>query len=107
MYEPSPMNNSRRYANTLKTFLCCLLFTPVMPWLSLIGMLGLLLQYAVDKYMLLRWNKRPEKPANSNMARFSLRVVKLFAPMSLAVMSFVFLCPSWADKAWKARVVGH
>jgi len=52
--------------------------------------------------LLLRWYSRPTKPANSNMSLFSLRAVKLIAPLALATTSFVFLCPSWSDKteAW-------
>merc|ERR1719336_3032608 len=93
------MNNARRYANVLKMFFCCFFYMPLCPWLSLVGFVGILMQYAADKYLLLRWYRRPDKPANSNMSMFSLRAVKLVAPWGLTVAALVFLCPSMRDKA--------
>lgn len=97
-YAPSAINNPRRYANALKTFICCLFYMPVLPWVPALGCAGLMMQYWVDKYLLLRWYKRPEKPASSNMAMFSLRFIKFVAPVGLSVTFFVFLSPSWNTK---------
>merc|ERR1719265_1728524 len=60
-FEPSEMDNPRRYANAMNSFFCCLFFSPVSPFTPLIGILGLSVQYAMDKYLLLRWYKRPSK----------------------------------------------
>eukprot|EP00933_Yihiella_yeosuensis_P014265 TRINITY_DN12847_c5_g1_i1.p1 TRINITY_DN12847_c5_g1~~TRINITY_DN12847_c5_g1_i1.p1 ORF type:complete len:506 (-),score=82.36 TRINITY_DN12847_c5_g1_i1:246-1763(-) len=94
-FAPSQMNCSRRYATALKTFVCCLLYMPVLPILSLLGFVGLMLQYYMDKYLLLRWHKRPDKPANAFMANFSLRFIKYTAPIALSVAFFSFLTPSY------------
>mmetsp|Transcript_41791 Transcript_41791/g.132131 ORF Transcript_41791/g.132131 Transcript_41791/m.132131 type:complete len:566 (-) Transcript_41791:21-1718(-) len=97
-YRPSAINNPRRYATALKNFIVCLLYTPLLPWLSLVGALGLAVQYCLDKYLLVRWMSRPDRPANSNMSMFALRAVKYVAPLGLAVSAFVFLSPSSQDK---------
>eukprot|EP00928_Gymnodinium_smaydae_P053499 TRINITY_DN37478_c0_g1_i1.p1 TRINITY_DN37478_c0_g1~~TRINITY_DN37478_c0_g1_i1.p1 ORF type:complete len:965 (-),score=235.13 TRINITY_DN37478_c0_g1_i1:2-2896(-) len=97
-FTPSMMRNTRRYAGALKTFFCCLFFSPVLPFVSLIGFLGLLLQYLVDKYMLLRWFKRPPRPPNAAMCQLSTKFVKFCAPLGFSICVFIFLAPSWADK---------
>jgi len=92
------MNAPRRFADALKTTFCCVFFMPLMPVVSGIGLLGIGLQYAVDKYALLRVYRRPERPANSSMALSSMIVLKNVAPLALVIATFVFLTPSWKDK---------
>jgi len=98
-YEPSAMKMSRAYANALKTFVVCVMFSPLLPWVSLFGLVGVTLQYWADKYLLLRWFKRPDRPANAQMAKFSLFFIKCFVPILLSISFFLFLSPSWAKKA--------
>eukprot|EP00929_Paragymnodinium_shiwhaense_P100775 TRINITY_DN63354_c0_g2_i1.p1 TRINITY_DN63354_c0_g2~~TRINITY_DN63354_c0_g2_i1.p1 ORF type:complete len:1126 (+),score=241.03 TRINITY_DN63354_c0_g2_i1:142-3519(+) len=98
-FAPSPMKNSRRYANALKTFICCMFYSPVLPLVSLLGLVGIALQYWVDKYMLLRWHMRPARPANSRMALNYLRFVLYVAPVGLSVAFLLFLVPSFRDKS--------
>ena len=56
------MNMLRRYAQALKVFVCCLLYMPVVPFLSLVGLVGLAAQYWIDKHLLLNWHQRLGKP---------------------------------------------
>lgn len=97
-FAPSEMDSPRRYADALKTTFCCIFFSPVMPFVSFLGFIGMVLQYATDKYGLLRVYKRSAGPMNSCMAMFSMRIIKKFAPLALAIAIFIFLTPSWKDK---------
>jgi len=97
-FEPSELDNARRYAFALTTFIGCVIYTPVSPLFSLMGLIGIVLQYVVDKYMLLRWYKRPAKPSNAQMAMLMTKVTKVFVPFSFALAVFIFLTPSWEEK---------
>lgn len=97
-FAPSPMNETRRYAVAIKVSLCCLLYMPLVPWLSLVGFVGMMLQYWMDKYLLLRWHHRPAKPASHHMAMFMIRFLKYFAPLGVCLSFWVFLTPSWRAK---------
>lgn len=98
-FEPSEISMPRRYANALKTFFSCLIFTPLVPWVSLVGAAALITQYYVDKYLVTKWYKRPTKPQNAAQAMLSLRkVCGTFGPLAVALSYFVFLCPSWDNK---------
>lgn len=97
-FSPSPFNPRRRYANALKLFFCCLFFTPVTPWISFVGFVGLALQYWIDKYLLLRWYQKPERVSNLLMARYSTMMVKAVGPGCLTFSFIIFLMPSWENK---------
>ncbi|CAE8599718.1 unnamed protein product [Polarella glacialis] len=97
-FAPGQMNCSRRYANALKTFICCLWFQPLLPFLSILGFVAIVLQYLIDKHLLLNWYERPNKPANASIANFSVRFIKYVAPIGLAIAVFGFLTPSFANK---------
>ena len=43
--------SARRYASAIKTFVCCLLYQPVFPLISLVGIVGLAAQYWIDKHL--------------------------------------------------------
>merc|ERR1740121_471870 len=98
-FGPEEMDPARRYSHALKTIFCCLIFTPVFPLASFLAFCSLFLQYWADKYMFLRRYKRPDKPLNSSMGVFSLRFMKYLAPTTFSVCVFIFLTPSWRDKA--------
>jgi hypothetical protein len=98
LYENSEMDFPRRCANALNTFFCCFFFSPIFPVASLIGIAGLVLQYWIDKYLLLRWYKRPARPYNARLAQFSLRMVKFLAPTGFTLAFWFFLTPTWKDK---------
>jgi len=57
-FEPDESDNAERFASAINSFLVCLIFTPVIPWLPLLGLLGLFVQYRIDMFFLLRWQKK-------------------------------------------------
>jgi len=98
-FEPSEINNPRRYANALNTFIVCLWYSPVLPFTCLIGIAGMFMQYWMDKYLLLRWYKRPKRPYNAYLAQFSLRMIKYTGPIGFTICFYFFLTPSWATRS--------
>eukprot|EP00931_Biecheleriopsis_adriatica_P074385 TRINITY_DN48456_c0_g1_i1.p1 TRINITY_DN48456_c0_g1~~TRINITY_DN48456_c0_g1_i1.p1 ORF type:complete len:1208 (+),score=281.31 TRINITY_DN48456_c0_g1_i1:59-3682(+) len=97
-WSPSPLKTTKRYATSMKTFICCLLYQPVLPMLGLLGFLALFAQYWVDKWMMVNWNSRPPKPQNADMAHFFTIFVKCIAPIGLPLAVFVFITPSYGEK---------
>mmetsp|Transcript_74252 Transcript_74252/g.192905 ORF Transcript_74252/g.192905 Transcript_74252/m.192905 type:complete len:1125 (-) Transcript_74252:15-3389(-) len=98
-FAPEEMDRPRRLADVLKTTVVCLFFSPMIPWIPLVGVLGCFMQYWVDKYMLLRKYMRSDKPANRSMALFSMRFLKLVLPLLFSTATWLFLTPSFEDKA--------
>eukprot|EP00930_Biecheleria_cincta_P045881 TRINITY_DN31610_c0_g1_i2.p1 TRINITY_DN31610_c0_g1~~TRINITY_DN31610_c0_g1_i2.p1 ORF type:complete len:1219 (-),score=238.63 TRINITY_DN31610_c0_g1_i2:258-3914(-) len=98
-WAPSQLILTKRYASTTKTFLCCMLYQPVSPLFSLLGLVALALQYWVDKRLLLNWYKRPDKPVNADMANYMVMFVKIVAPVGLSVSFYIFLTPTYEDKS--------
>jgi len=47
---------------------------------------------------LLRWHRRPLKPASHHMAMFMIRFLKYVAPLSVSLSFWLFLTPSWRAK---------
>merc|ERR1719329_1108148 len=98
-FEPSMLNNARRYANALKTFVCAAHYMPMFPAIAGFAIIGLILQYKVDKYLITQWFKRPARPQNMMMANFSLDFVKFVVPIGISGMYWIFLTPSWKSKS--------
>eukprot|EP00927_Polykrikos_kofoidii_P034482 TRINITY_DN29257_c0_g1_i1.p1 TRINITY_DN29257_c0_g1~~TRINITY_DN29257_c0_g1_i1.p1 ORF type:complete len:1040 (-),score=127.01 TRINITY_DN29257_c0_g1_i1:52-3078(-) len=96
-FEPSDIEMTKKYAYAVRTFLCCMLYTPMAPLMSLVGLIGLGTQYWVDKYMLLRWHKRPSEPLPASQAENSVLFVRCVLAILLPVSMFVFIQASWDD----------
>jgi len=60
LWEGPVLDLGRRYANTMLFFLLILFYCHLNPVLLLVGMAGILYQYWVEKYMVLRVHKIPE-----------------------------------------------
>ncbi|CAK0847189.1 unnamed protein product, partial [Prorocentrum cordatum] len=99
-FTPSELNTTRRFANALKTFMACVLYMPVSPYVSLVGFFGILAQYWVDKYVLLTWAKRPRRQLSRELPLYSLKVIKYTIPLSFSISTWMFLTPSLKDKSY-------
>mmetsp|Transcript_52582 Transcript_52582/g.118380 ORF Transcript_52582/g.118380 Transcript_52582/m.118380 type:complete len:1132 (-) Transcript_52582:28-3423(-) len=106
VFEPSDIRPPRRYANALKSFISCTCFMPVLPITPLIGVAALCLQYAVDKYLILRCYKRPARPSSAALAKGSLVLLKSTTPLLLGLASFCFLTPSFQEKDRMLQLFG-
>jgi len=96
-FAPSELDSPDRYARALTTFLCCLFYSPLFPAATFIGAAGLAVQYLIDKYILLRWSRRPRYQSELQ-AMWTLWTIKFLAPFSLSFGLFVFLMPSWRNR---------
>jgi len=97
-YEHSEFDGADRYARALNTFFCAMFYSPIWPGAAFLGLIGLCMQYGIDKYMMLRWNKQPSRPLNQFGATRSLRILHYYLPIGFATSFFIFLLPSFADK---------
>ena len=59
IWENPPVDMAQRYANYMKTLMIIFVFAPIFPVGLLIGSISMLLQYWMDKYLLLRRHARP------------------------------------------------
>jgi len=92
-FEPTIMDLPRHYANAEKTYFCCLIYAPLMPLAPLIGLVSLLFQYGNDKWMLLRYCRRPAIAHNAEAAIQALMRTKWVLPWLLPIMMIYFLNP--------------
>eukprot|EP00928_Gymnodinium_smaydae_P079697 TRINITY_DN63555_c0_g1_i1.p1 TRINITY_DN63555_c0_g1~~TRINITY_DN63555_c0_g1_i1.p1 ORF type:complete len:967 (+),score=173.51 TRINITY_DN63555_c0_g1_i1:69-2969(+) len=96
-FEPSTIDNPERYARMLTTFFCSILYVPLFPVAPLLGFVGLSLQYGVDKFLLLRWYKRPHYQ-NATLPLGTLKAIGHVAPQLVGLSSLFFLMPLWRDQ---------
>lgn len=52
---------ANKLANTANLILVCLFYSPLIPGAPLVALFGMIFSYWVDKYLLLRRNRRPEE----------------------------------------------
>eukprot|EP00929_Paragymnodinium_shiwhaense_P028338 TRINITY_DN16440_c0_g1_i6.p1 TRINITY_DN16440_c0_g1~~TRINITY_DN16440_c0_g1_i6.p1 ORF type:complete len:1037 (+),score=302.20 TRINITY_DN16440_c0_g1_i6:123-3233(+) len=98
-YEPSEIQMLKSYAFAVRTFVCCLLYSPMIPFICLVGMVGLIVQYMMDKYMLLRWYRRPREPLQAGQAFQAMLFLRYLAVLGLPCAVLIFLYPSWEEKS--------
>ncbi len=60
LFTGPPLDMAQRYANTMVFFLLVLFYSWLNPALLLVGIFGILWQYWLEKYVLLRRHKIPE-----------------------------------------------
>ncbi|CAJ1359851.1 unnamed protein product [Effrenium voratum] len=98
-FEPTHMDLPRHYANAEKTYFCCLIYMPLMPLAPLLGFASLLFQYLNDKWMLLRYCRRPSVAQNSEAAVQALLRSRFVLPWLLPIVMVYFLRPCFQHTA--------
>lgn len=89
LFENGPVDMAQRYATTMNLFLLVCFYTPLIPVSPLIGLMGGLASYWVDKSMLVRRHKMPEM-MGSTMAKFFSNTVP-YAMILYGVGNHVFV----------------
>lgn len=89
LYEGPPVDMAQRYANVTKTLIVVLAYAPIIPLGYLFGMATLLLDYWVDKVLLIRRHARPLR-MSGEMSQVMVSMVP-WAVMIYAIMNFVFI----------------
>jgi hypothetical protein len=93
-FETSDMDMKRRYAYAVRTFVCCMYYCHLVPFICVIGIVGITVQFWVDKWMLLRWYQRPPVTQGKAQAEMSLQFLR-FATLLMPVAMWFFLTPSF------------
>lgn len=89
LFEGPQMNIASVYANSTLLVLIVCLYAPIHPLLPLIALLGIFVQYWVEKYLLLRRYSIPEATGNQ-MANFYASILP-YALLIYAIGNHVFL----------------
>ncbi|CAD7941555.1 unnamed protein product [Amoebophrya sp. A25] len=90
-WTPSELDLPRRYAVALKLFLTSFLIMPIFPWAMVLSAVGLGLQYAIDKWMLLNKLSRPKFTKNAQNAMNALTVMQFFIAVCAPLVFFFFV----------------
>lgn len=61
LFEGPPVDLADRNAHLIKTYMVTMFYSPLIPLVILIGVIALIVDYWVSKYMLLRIHARPKK----------------------------------------------
>jgi len=91
---PSEIDMYRRYAYVVRTFVCVMFYAPLVPILTLVGIIGVAVQYWVDKSLVANWAMRPQYPVGPTQAKEALlfmRASSLLMPISM----WIFLHPCY------------
>ena len=89
VFEGPPVDLAQRYANVLKTLIISFAYAPIVPIGLLIGLIALVIEYWVDKTLLLRRHARPQR-ISGDLNRSMIRILP-WAVVVYAVMLFVFM----------------
>lgn len=95
-FESSEMDMKKRYAYAVRNFVCCMLFCHIAPFISLVGIIGLAVQYWVDKYMITSWYKTPSIQWGKDQADMSLTFLR-FTTLLMPLCMWFFLDPSYKE----------
>jgi len=95
-FEPSDMDMKKRYATSVRTFVVCMCYCPLVPFVSLLGILGIAVQYWTDKRMLTQWYKHPAIPQGMNQAAMSLYFLR-FTTLLMPLTMWFFISPSYKN----------
>jgi hypothetical protein len=96
LFEGPKVDMAMLYSRTGMLYLLICFYTPMIPGIAMIGVLGIFLQYWVEKYLLLRRHKVPEA-MGSAMAKFYSSLI----PMGMvlyAIGNYVFVLKLSDDK---------
>lgn len=88
IFENPEVDMAQRYANAGKTILLTLLYTPILPSAILISSAGILFEYWISKYLLLRRHTWPKR-LSGELSQIMLHVI----PMSVLLYSIMnYVC---------------
>jgi hypothetical protein len=89
LFEGPKLDMATTYSKTGLLFLLVCLYTPILPILPLLALVGVFIQYWVEKYLLLRRYSVPEA-MGSEMAKFYSSLIP-YGMLLYAISNFIFL----------------
>ena len=96
LYEPSEFQIEAKYATMLVTIALCLFYGTGMPIIFLAAALFLIIQFWIDKYLLLRCQKRPPQ-YDDYLANKSLSFMKLILLFHVIGFAMLFNGPIFSQ----------
>lgn len=97
LFEGIPLDMAQRCAFFMKTYLLTLFYAPILPLAYPLGIVALVLQYWVDKFMLLRVHARPDV-LSDELDEAMLKFIS-FGPLLYAATNMVFYFDFRAEAA--------
>ncbi len=89
LFTPPNFDLSVKYAFALNIIFVCLFYSSGMPLLLLFGFLGLLFMYWSEKYIVLKYSKKPPE-YDSNLNKKVMRILPLSLILHLAISLFIY-----------------
>jgi hypothetical protein len=86
LFEGPPVDLAQRYANVLKTLIVTFAYAPIVPVALMFSLAALVIEYWVDKVLLLRRHSRPQR-MGGDMARDMVRII----PWAVVVYAVLFI----------------
>lgn len=110
IWEGPEVDMAQRYANLMKTLIVTLAYAPILPMGILISIAGLIFEYWIDKYLLIRRHKRPARLSGALAEAMGAFVS--WAVLIYAIMNYVFMAElneenSMAAFIWMMIVIGY
>lgn len=102
LWEEPQVDMAQRYANTMKTLIVTLSYAPILPLGVLISIVGIIVQYWVDKMLLIKRHSRPARLSGALSAAM-VRIIP-FAILIYAIMNYVFMWKLNSEDSYVAFV---
>lgn len=110
IWEGPEVDMAQRYANLMKTLIVTLAYAPILPMGILISLAGVIFEYWVDKFLLIRRHKTPARLSGALAEAMGACVS--WAILIYAIMNYVFMAElneddSLAAFVWMIIVIGY
>jgi hypothetical protein len=110
IWEGPEVDMAQRYANLMKTLIVTLAYAPILPMGILISLAGLIFEYWIEKYLLIRRHKTPARLSGALAEAMGACVS--WAILIYAIMNYVFMVElnkddSLAALVWMIIVIGY
>jgi hypothetical protein len=102
LWEEPQVDMPQRYANSFKTLIVTLSYAPILPLGILISIVGIIVQYWVDKMLLIKRHSRPARLSGA-LADAMVRIIP-FAILIYAIMNYVFMWKLNSEDSYVAFV---
>ena len=89
LFEGPQVDMAQRYANVMKTMLVTFFYAPIIPLGFLISIVAIVLEYWMDKYLLLRRHSRPNR-LSGDLSMYMTKIIP-WGVLLYAVMNFVYM----------------
>lgn len=110
MFENPPVDIAQRYANVGKTILLTFCYGPLVPSGFLLSFVGLILEYWVSKYLLLRRHSWPQR-LSGDLSALMIQILP-WGVLLYAIMNYIYMAKLSFENSglaffWMIAVIGY